>query len=488
MKVIEQNMKIRGFKFIQGGQPFYYAFAPQDGRIFKISSVAYLVLEWFNTHPLDSALPALLDFIHKHSTQKITLDEIETLTAEIQTMHAGDTALQKPDFTAVKHQVWQINAISLLVDQTCNLHCTYCYAGDGTYGNAGKMDPATALQVVDKYTNPDHTVHLSFFGGEPLLNFKLIATTVVHCQQLQQSKKGLFTFSVTTNGVLLKGEIAKFLVDHNFSIICSIDGPQAVHDPVRPFAKKPHQPAMGSFDYIFNNITTLAQQPGSPANVTLRGTVTPDSIAFLADIFDFFLNQTPFDFSLHPQMGGINQKSWTSPLVSAYDQALNAFIDPLIATNQFTAIFRFAPVASLIRQLHAGDLNYAFCGAGRNYIAISIDGNIFPCHRFNDNTLFNIGHIQKPQLNEIKRQAFTHNIAQERTSNCSKCWMLNICGGGCYSDNHIYAKDLAKPYIYACKFYESHLMAAIKVYCFLHEKRPDFMDKIGPNEIDFIYA
>jgi len=73
----------------------------------------------------------------------------------------------------------RITGMLLLITQACNMRCTYCYAGDGSYGAASEqsmMSQETARKAVLTLldlSGAERLISIDFFGGEPLLNFDL---------------------------------------------------------------------------------------------------------------------------------------------------------------------------------------------------------------------------------------------------------------------------------------------------------------------------
>lgn len=92
------------------------------------------------------------------------------------------------------------------------------------------------------------SLHLGFYGGEPLLEIELIKKCVDYIQKNVEGKR--ITFGITTNGTLLTGEVLQFLYDNDFSITISLDGPKEDHDACRKFAN-----GKGSFDIVVKNIS-----------------------------------------------------------------------------------------------------------------------------------------------------------------------------------------------------------------------------------------
>jgi uncharacterized protein len=68
-----------------------------------------------------------------------------------------------------------------------------------------------------------HTVHISFYGGEPLLNFNFIEQLISYIENNLKNSNRLFAYSMTTNAILLPKYIED-LVNKNFKLLISLDG------------------------------------------------------------------------------------------------------------------------------------------------------------------------------------------------------------------------------------------------------------------------
>ena len=103
-----------------------------------------------------------------------------------------------------------MHRVTVCVSNDCNLRCKYCYAKGGNYGrNRSVMSKKTAKSFVDFcVTNFNRVDNVSFFGGEPLLNYPVIEYI---CKLFkEQSLNESFTlpsFSMITNGTLCNDEL-----------------------------------------------------------------------------------------------------------------------------------------------------------------------------------------------------------------------------------------------------------------------------------------
>jgi uncharacterized protein len=185
----------------------------------------------------------------------------------------------------------------LVVTDACNLNCKYCVFSDHypyRHDRPKKiMDIDLALAATDVYLNqatrirrrnPAHPIAVTFYGGEPLLNYPVIEAVIKHVLS-----RGITDtiFSISTNGTLLNENIADFLVEHNVSIAVSVDGPEITHDTNRVF-----KDGTGSFELTLRNIDKLlSRHPDYPYLIFL---VTYDNGTNLQEVRDFFRSHDRF--------------------------------------------------------------------------------------------------------------------------------------------------------------------------------------------------
>lgn len=128
------------------------------------------------------------------------------------------------------------NNIAFELTQKCNMQCVYCFYGDlykhSEHTNRNKeLDIEYAYIMIDaiysqmksvKNISTKKKIVLGFYGGEPLLKFDLIKK-IVNYSELHSNSDFYFSYSLTTNGILL-GKYIDYMVEHNFSLLISLDG------------------------------------------------------------------------------------------------------------------------------------------------------------------------------------------------------------------------------------------------------------------------
>lgn len=151
-----------------------------------------------------------------------------------------------------------IDVLTLQVTQMCNLKCDYCpHAQDGnhymrTHANV-KMSREMAFKAIDYLANNSKerkSIDISFFGGEPLIEFDLIRYIVLYAEEKLSDK--MLTFNISTNAVFLTDEKIDFFTEHKFCICVSMDGPENIHNRNRR-----DWGGKGSFASVYENFRKL---------------------------------------------------------------------------------------------------------------------------------------------------------------------------------------------------------------------------------------
>lgn len=155
--------------------------------------------------------------------------------------------------------------IILNITEDCNMRCKYCFLSE-TYHftrnrTSNMMSIETAKKALDFYfslmktyseCNPGKKCAITFYGGEPLINFKVIKWAIEYTKEHAPME---YMFNMTTNGTLLKGEVADYLVENNVAISVSLDGCTEEQDRNRILAGN-----MGTYQIVTDNIRELVKK------------------------------------------------------------------------------------------------------------------------------------------------------------------------------------------------------------------------------------
>lgn len=431
--------------FKMGGQKLI--FDPVSGGLHVVDGVAWEIISSLaEGRPLPAGYPP--------EAVAEVLQEVEELRA------AG--SLFTPDRGREHYAppVFAPKSLCLMVAQECNLRCTYCFAGEGTYGGGGLMPEEVAFKAVDfllAHSGSVRAVEVDFFGGEPLLNFPVVKAVVDYGLEKARALGKEISFTLTTNAVLLDEPRACFLLERGINVVLSLDGRREVHDRFRRFPD-----GSGSYDRVLANARRFflawAAGPRS-AYCYVRGTFTRENLDFTRD----FCHLADLGFtavSLEPVVA-----SPAAPYAiravdlaaaeAEYERLVEAYLD-LRHRGKPVRFFHFeldpAGGPCLTKRLTG-------CGAGFAYLAVGVDGRLYPCHQFVGTEEFSLGDLERgvarPGLVEAFRRAHVYNKP------CVHCWARFFCGGGCHAAAYAATGSIMKPSAIGCALMRKRLECAL---------------------------
>jgi len=331
-----------------------------------------------------------------------------------------------------------IKSLELNIAQRCNMRCIYCYGDQGTYRNPGFMNQKIAGSVLDWISENRRfakKVSIIFFGGEPLLNFKLLKWIVTNCRERTASSGQKFRFAITTNGSFFRSEIVDFLNQHRFSVTVSLDGDSAVQNRNRPFKN-------GALSYqkiapdIVNFLKTRNGQAFARATLAAGFNGLQPILGTLQK-----LGFKRYDYAMVSGAG-------TKPFLLTDRDFATLLADLEIVCEKYLQEFcnnggvSSPRILALIQALKSKKPVQYFCGAGKGMLAVSSSGEIFPCHRFVGWKKMQMGTITN-YSDSARDSYFNLSVAQSQI--CKDCWVRNLCGGGCMYENMVYSGNLLTP-------------------------------------------
>lgn len=332
-----------------------------------------------------------------------------------------------------------LKSMCLLVSQTCNMKCSYCFVDGGTYGGKERlMSEKIAKDAILYLLNNAKTrnVEVDFFGGEPLLNWKVVKETVVFGNREAEKRNKRIRFSLTTNGVLLNEEKMDFFDEYKVSLILSLDGPKSINDMYRKM-----KDGRGSFDFVWDKIKMVRDRRNE--GYYIRGTFTRKNLN-IGEISRFFWeNKFPY-LSLEPAILPEEnemaiRKEDLSKIIDEYEKMAKEIYERRKIGEDYH-FYHFN--IDLEGGPCIGKMSFG-CGAGVEYIAIDTNGDIYPCHWFSEFPQMKMGNIYTG-IDEEKKKIFVQaNILDNKK--CKTCWAKYLCGGGCIAHSYLRYKDLFKP-------------------------------------------
>lgn len=429
-----------------------------SGAIHVLDDEAFNILDYYSENNIENIIEILKD---KYSSEKIieAYNEIKELEKE-GLLYSKDEYEYHPSFVNRKPVV---KALCLHVAHDCNLKCKYCFASQGDFGGERKLMSyeigKKSLDFLIENSGSRRNLEVDFFGGEPLMNWEVVKSLVEYGNSIAEEKNKNFRFTITTNGVLLDDEKIKYINKHMHNVVLSLDGRKNINDSMRPTLND-----KGSYEVIVPKFKKLIDERSKDKYYYVRGTFTRQNLDFSNDVIHFA--DLGFDLtSVEPVVDNEEnpyalREEDIPKIFEEYEKLAVEYASRKLKGDNFT-FFHF------LIDLNQGPCvikRLTGCGAGSEYMAITPEGDMYPCHQFVGNEEFRLGNILNEELNiprdiQLKFQN-AHVYSKEE---CRNCWAKFYCSGGCHANAHNFNNDILKPYSLGCEMQKKRIECALMI-------------------------
>jgi uncharacterized protein len=464
----------------------YHAFSGGDSKyLYLVPSAAVVELDDVSLAVLETL--ALGDRTANDLTESLGArwsgDEIRSSIDELLGVRAIHSVIAPPVAPRPVKSKRSIPLQTLVLNVTskCNLSCGYCYeyGEDRIVESTTKprfMNEETARQSVDfmfAEAGDSPSVNLTFFGGETLLNFKMLKSALAYAKQRGAELGKEVHASLTTNATLLREEIVDWFIENDVGVTVSIDGAREQQDKFRVFSN-----GMGSYDIILPKIKDLlARHRRRPvgARVTLTGQ-NLDVVSIYRHLYEeigfWEVGFAPVTTSWQREYA-IEDEGFRT-LLSRFQTLAAEYLDAALAGRRHG----FSNVRDTLEEIHKGMSKSHPCGAGFGLLGVATDGDVALCHRFAGSDSHKLGSVFSG-VDHAAQSTFldTHHI--DNKTDCSTCWARPLCAGGCYHEAHTRYGTTTQPNLHYCEWIRAWTNTCLEVYGTLAAKRPEFLEQFG---------
>jgi uncharacterized protein len=466
-------------RFEAAGKPFVYLVP--SAAIFALDDAADSVLRTLSARPYTREELSIALAEDLSAASPLTAYALDAAIAELARVQAiGPAAIPAPPTPKVIPLTpFPLTTMVLNVTNQCNLSCTYCYEYgedkivDTENGQQPKfMSEETARKSVDfmlKESGANRLAHITFFGGETLLNFPVLQKTITYARQRAAEVGKDVDFSLTTNATLLRPEIIEFLAEERVGVTISIDGPKEVQDKFRVFNN-----GTGSYDIVAPKIKELIRRHRSRP-IGARVTLTSGKMD-VKRIYQHLTEEIGFwEVGFAPVTTSPQRAHAISD--GGYDEMLGQFRDLAFEFLEATVAGRhhgFSNVKETLEELHKGVSKAFPCGAGLGLLGVATDGDVALCHRFAGSDSHRLGTVATG-IDREAQQAFLaeHHVANK--TDCRSCWARPLCSGGCYHEAHTRYGDTTHANLHYCNWIRGWTDVCLQVYGELSARNPAFL-------------
>lgn len=361
--------------------------------------------------------------------------------AEARRVPPSDPLLEIPRASQVPSRgaLVMLSRLTINSTQTCNLGCKYCYALGGEYGgSASNITPEIAVSRLREAARAHRFIKaIQFIGGEPLLNLPVLTAVTEEVGTLVQegilsNRPSLCT--VTNLTVLSIDHIALF-TKHGFSLIVSLDGPEEIHDALRPT-----KGGRGSHSKIVTNIQLIRQEK-IPFDIycvyTYRhmeaGISIIDLLRYFSTIGANTIEIVPVSTVPRDRLGFNQHGDWRA-VVDMQIDAINFSIDEFEKGN----IMPYGLLGEIIGQLAVRATDY-ICPAGISNLAVASDGDLYQCNMFTNNSAYRTSITARAEV-----------MTKADIAECRECWVRPWCRS-CVGEMEIRSPGNPQPYPEHCE-------------------------------------
>lgn len=344
----------------------------------------------------------------------------------------------------------------------CNMRCSYCYEDflTKTLGSHTFMDKSIAKRVVKFIQNKTiedgyKVLIVMFFGGEPMLNVKIILQFFQILYPWTKEKKIEFIPAIITNGTLISGNTLSKLSHYNPIFQITLDGPKEIHDKRRPYKN-----GRGTYDDIIKGVELLKNHK---AKIVIRINIDKGNCQYIERFLDQLKEKFGTDLVIKfaPVVPPVGNKrfscSWAAMSLMGEDYAILPKMFEAATKRGFTVTMR--PRVNLLFCEFLTDSSFM----------IDPHADIYKCEGLVGIKECKVGSIDKNGcLSEVDYPYYDWLSISSLDGDCRDCSLLPACGGGCrcltYEEHGTYHKG-------GCSTFKSIVYNRIKYY--LKQKYPD---------------
>lgn len=434
---------------------------------FTVGDSSYILdVNSSSLHRVDQLVWVLVDYLgglqppspNDPGLSSFTVEEITAAWSELQELvkagYLWTTIADPPQPQEKKY----LKSLCLNVAHDCNLRCRYCFASSGHFGGQRQLMPyevgQKAIDLLLASSGPRQHLAIDFFGGEPLLNWEETCRILEYAEAKVRAAGKALKLTLTTNATALTPEIGAYLNQHNVNVVLSLDGRPEVHDAMRATGTE------GCYAQVQANISRfLETEP--PGGYYVRGTFTHRNLDFAADVLH--LAELGYrEISLEPVVTtapGLAITEEDVPIIAEQYELLAQKVVELHRSGRPINYYHFN-----IGTFHAPCLERRIrgCGAGQEYLAITPNGDIYPCHQLVGVAEFWLGNLDTG----IVKPEITKNFAQVNIltkPECRECWARFYCSGGCYANSHAFSGEISGNYPVGCSLQKKRIECALAV-------------------------
>jgi len=317
----------------------------------------------------------------------------------------------------------QSDSLSLTIVPTlaCNFRCRYCYQSQAPESMTADVEEAIVRYVEDNLT-AKKSLHVTWFGGEPLLRMDIIERLSSRLQELCGSHSTQYGASIITNGYLLEDGVPERLARCGvIDAQVTVDGPAEIHDRRRPLT---------GGEPTFKKILANLSRAVAHLKIQVRMNVDDENRDRIPDLLDVLEAE-----GLKERVGFYLGHTYP------YTNVCQDVASLCLKDEDFSLL----ELENALEMTQRGFISYptprgksVFCMAERpQAYAVRPGGGLVKCWNDVANPEAEVGHLIRPETEKMRENAGRWRGRDVFEHDCRDCLALPICMGGCPYLHHL---------------------------------------------------
>jgi uncharacterized protein len=310
-----------------------------------------------------------------------------------------------------------------------------------------------ALDFLIENSGGRRNLEVDFFGGEPLMNWQVVKDLVAYARAKERQAGKNFRFTLTTNGVLVDDEVIDFANREMANVVLSLDGRREIHDRLRRTVN-----GRGSYGLVVPKLQEFARARDEK-NYYIRGTFTHFNPDFTRDLY----HMAALGFrslSMEPVVcAPESEYALTAGDIETVKGEYEKLVLEMARRRGTPEEFSFYHYNIDLKRGPCIHKRAAGCGSGRDYLAVTPAGALYPCHQFVGEPDFCMGDVWRGVTRPDLRGAFSCTL-NERPA-CRDCWAKYYCAGGCAANAYHASGDVRGVYAAGCEMFKKRIECAV---------------------------
>lgn len=303
-----------------------------------------------------------------------------------------------------------------IVTRQCNFRCTYCYQKHENKVMNSEVYENLLLAIENEVERKGYkTVLMSFFGGEPLLEYESICNFMEKAQVLAEAKSVKVNGWMTTNAYLLSFDRFSRLVELGVTHYqITVDGLKEPHDKNRFLVN-----GVGTWDSILKNL-----QDAKSSALDFKIVLRTNFDAHLATDFENylkFMSEIVSDDSRFVFTFGAVKNLGVLPENDLVEQAEESDV-----TKQMS-VFAKNLNLGILEQAWAPLSGMCYAALANSFV-IDTDGSLLKCTTMIDDCENCVGKLTEKGF-EVNDEKICKWVSYDLPAECEDCPILPLCYG-----------------------------------------------------------